>query len=107
MRLYGLLGGKYVSMCEACGKVEACSPGKFILDLLLDAIWWNLGVFAQTFIVSLKLLYLIYMLNRILSISKAPPPPPRKETLNYNLQPSESIGHPCECMFIGVQDPCE
>ena len=29
MRLYGLLGGKYVSMCEACGKVGACSPGKF------------------------------------------------------------------------------
>ena len=40
MRLYGLFGGgegggggKYVSVCKACGKVGglgACSPGKFL-----------------------------------------------------------------------------
>ena len=67
MRLYGLLegqvricmqsmwqtrgvqGGKYVSVCKVCGKLgesRACSPGEIlILDLLLDTIWWNLGLF--------------------------------------------------------------
>ena len=47
MRLYGLLGGgKYVFMCKACGKLRASArgacPGKW--SLLIDAIWWNLGL---------------------------------------------------------------
>ena len=81
MRLYELLAGKYVSVCKACGNLGG-SGGMFpreilILDLLLDVIWWNLGLFLREhklpFIVSLKVLQrveLIYMRNRILSISK-------------------------------------
>ena len=48
MRLYGLLGGRYVSVCKACSKVGGSGgmlPREiFILDLLLDTIWWNLGL---------------------------------------------------------------
>ena len=60
MRLYGLLGGKYVSMCKACGKLERSGgmlPWEILtLELLLDAIWWNLGLFLhKQFIVSLTL----------------------------------------------------
>ena len=38
-------GGKYVSVCKACGK-QGGSGGmlpweNLTLDLLLDAIWWN------------------------------------------------------------------
>ena len=42
-----LLGGS-VSVCKMCGKLGgACSPGEvLILELLLDAIWWNLGLFS-------------------------------------------------------------
>ena len=32
MGLYGLLGGKYISVCKVCGKLGGsgvCSPGKF------------------------------------------------------------------------------
>ena len=66
MRLYGLLGGggggKYVSVCKACGKLRGSGgmlPWEIlILDLLLDVIWWNLGLFSHKhnlpFIVSLK-----------------------------------------------------
>ena len=57
MRLYRLLeGGKYVSMCKTCGML---SWEILILDLLLDAIWWNLELFSHKHnlprIVSLKL----------------------------------------------------
>ena len=60
MRLHGLLdlwGAKLIFVC----KHVACSPGK-ILDLLLDAIWWNLGLFSHKhdlplIIVLLKPLY--------------------------------------------------
>ena len=57
-------GGQYVYVCKACGKVGG-SEGMFpweilILDLLLDIIWWNLGLLLHKhnspFIVSLKLL---------------------------------------------------
>ena len=49
MRLYGLLGGKYVSVCKACGKLGG-SRGmlpqeNLILDLLFGGIWDS---FAQT-----------------------------------------------------------
>ena len=55
-------GGKYVSMCKACGKlggVRGCAlPGSFDFGLLLDTIWWNLGLFLHkhrlSFIVSLQ-----------------------------------------------------
>ena len=56
MRMYELLGGgedKYVSVCKACGKVGGGggwghAPQEIlILDLLLGAIWWNLGLFAH------------------------------------------------------------
>ena len=69
---YELLAGKYVSVCKACGNLGG-SGGMFpreilILDLLLDVIWWNLGLFLHKhklpFNVSLKLLQrleLIYM----------------------------------------------
>ena len=61
MRLYGLLGGNYVVVCKACGKLggsgDMLPPGNFNL---LDVIWWNLGLFSHThnlpFIVLLKLL---------------------------------------------------
>ena len=42
-------GGKCASMCKACGKLggSGCMlPWEnLILDLLLDTIWWNLGLF--------------------------------------------------------------
>ena len=55
-----IVWGKYVSMCKACGKLrgsEGMRPRE-ILDLLLDAIWVNLGLFLhkQFTILSLKLL---------------------------------------------------
>ena len=42
-------GDKYISVCKACVKLGG-SGGMFpwkilIFDLLLDAIWWNLGLF--------------------------------------------------------------
>ena len=50
-------GGKYVKL----GGSRDMLPWEiFILDLLLDTIWWNLGLFSHKhklpFIVSLKLL---------------------------------------------------
>ena len=43
-------GGKYVFVCKACGKLGGpggmLSQEILILDLLLDAIWWNR--FTQT-----------------------------------------------------------
>ena len=50
--------------CAACGKLEGSGgmlPWEILIfDLLLDAIWWNLGLFSHkhnlSFIVSLKLL---------------------------------------------------
>ena len=55
MELYGLSGGgKQTFVCKACGKLwglGACSPREnLILDLLLDAIWWNLGLFHTNII---------------------------------------------------------
>ena len=65
------------SMWQSRGVRGHAPPGNLILDLLLDVIWWNLGLFLRErklpFIVSLKILQrveLIYMRNRILSISK-------------------------------------
>ena len=64
MRLYGLLGGQVhicvQSMRQTRG-VQGMLPWEIlILDLLLDTIWWNLGLFLHKhklpFIVSLKLL---------------------------------------------------
>ena len=53
MRLYGLLGGggRQVCICVQCvqearGVQGHVPPGNLILDLLLDAIWWNLGPFS-------------------------------------------------------------
>ena len=44
-------GGKYVcvqSMWQTRRGLGACFPGKFVfLDLLLDTIWWNLGLFSH------------------------------------------------------------
>ena len=64
-------------MWQSRGVRGHAPPGNLILDLLLDVIWWNLGLFLRErklpFIVSLKILQgveLIYMRNRILSISK-------------------------------------
>ena len=47
--LYGLLGGEH--LCKTCGKLGG-SWGMLlweilILDLLLDAICWNLGLFSH------------------------------------------------------------
>ena len=65
MRLYGLLGGGGGQVCIHVQSMwqtrggGGMLPGKFfLLDLLLDAIWWNLGLFSHTlpFIVSLKFL---------------------------------------------------
>ena len=67
MRLYGLLGGGgQVSICvqsmwQTRGVRGMLSREILVLDLLLDAIWWNLGLFFShkhnsPFIVSLKLL---------------------------------------------------
>ena len=44
-------GGKYVSVCKTCGKLGG-SGGKLpweilILDLLLDAVWWNRRLFSH------------------------------------------------------------
>ena len=64
MDYWGGGGGKYISMCKACGKLWG-SGGLLhweilSLDLLLDAIWWNLELFSHKhnlpFIVSLKFL---------------------------------------------------
>ena len=64
MRLYGLLG----ESAYLCAKYVAKKGGQggmlpreiLVLDLSLDAIWWNLGLFLHkhnlSFIVSLKLL---------------------------------------------------
>ena len=43
---------KYISVCKACGKLGE-SRGMFsweilILDLLLDPIWWDLGLILHT-----------------------------------------------------------
>ena len=52
MRLYGLLEGQahicVQSIWQTRGILGHAPPGKFlILDLLLDAIWWNLGLFSH------------------------------------------------------------
>ena len=56
-------GGKYISVCKACGKLGgpgACSPGEIlILDLLLYTIWWNLGLFLNKH--NCVIILLIYM----------------------------------------------
>ena len=57
-------GDKYVFVCKACGKLGGSGgmlPQEIlILNLLLDAIWWNLGLLLHKhnlpFIVSRKLL---------------------------------------------------
>ena len=49
-------GGKYVSVCKlpTCGKLEGSGgmlPWEIlILGLLLDAVWWNLGLFSHNII---------------------------------------------------------
>ena len=49
IRLYRLLGGKSVSVCKMCGKLGrfgSMLPREIlILELLLDAIWWDVGLF--------------------------------------------------------------
>ena len=56
MRWYELLQ----SMWQTRGVWEHAPPGNFGFEFLLDAIWWNLGLFLYKyklpFIVSLKLL---------------------------------------------------
>ena len=44
-RWYGLLGGQVLA-CKAPGKLEG-SGQILIIYLLLDTIWWNLGLFLQ------------------------------------------------------------
>ena len=46
MRLYGLLGGKYVSVCKACGKLGG-SRGNFVPFIRLNLVKSG-TVFAQT-----------------------------------------------------------
>ena len=46
MRLYGLLGGKYVSVCKACGKLGG-SRGNFVPFIRLNLVESG-TVFAQT-----------------------------------------------------------
>ena len=44
-------GGKHIFVCKTCGKLGGSGgmlPREIlILDLLLDAIWWNLGLFLH------------------------------------------------------------
>ena len=51
MRLHGWGGGgKHIFVCKVCGKLGGSGgmlPPLFELDLLLDAIWWNLGLFSH------------------------------------------------------------
>ena len=67
MRLYGLLGGggasMYIHMQSMWQTREVwrhAPPGNFDFGPLLNAIWWNLGLFSHKhnlpFAVSLKLL---------------------------------------------------
>ena len=50
-----IIGGrKYVFVCKACGKLGG-SGG--ILDLSLDAIWWNLGLFLHKYLLCHYKLY--------------------------------------------------
>ena len=64
MRLYGLLGRQvciHVQSMWQTGGVRGHAPLEIlILDVLLDTIWWNLGLFLHNhnlpFTVSLKLL---------------------------------------------------
>ena len=55
-------------VCKACGelgKSGGMHPWEIlILDLLLDAIWWNLGLFCASIYCVIKALYLIYMGKR-------------------------------------------
>ena len=48
-------GSKYVSMHKACGKLGGSGGGVLpqevlVLNLLLGAIWWNLGLFCTNII---------------------------------------------------------
>ena len=53
MRLYGLLGGQAHICVQSMwqtrgGGLGSCSPREIlILDLLVDATWWNLGLFSH------------------------------------------------------------
>ena len=54
MRWYGLLGGQ-VHMCvQSKGQTRGvrgyAPPRKLFFDLLVDAIWWNLGLFCTSII---------------------------------------------------------
>ena len=45
-----IIGGASTYLCKACGKLGGvrghAPPGNFVFfDLLVDAIWWNLGLF--------------------------------------------------------------
>ena len=55
MRLYGLLGGQVCICVQSMGQTRggpgACSPTEnLVFDHLLDAIWWNLGLFCTSII---------------------------------------------------------
>ena len=95
-----IIGGEYVFMCKACGQLGESGdmlPWEIlILDLLLDAIWWNLALFSHKhnlpLIVSLNPLYYWYTCKIEFSAhpreasqsqgGKCPLPPPiLKETL--------------------------
>ena len=51
MRLYRLLVGQIrihvQSMWQTRGVLRHAPLGNYSLDLLLDAIWWNLGLFSH------------------------------------------------------------
>ena len=72
-------GGKYISMCKICGKIggpKGMLPREIlILDLLLDTIWWNLGLFLHKhnlpcMYCAIKAFIIDVHVNRILSMSK-------------------------------------
>ena len=60
MRLLGQLRIRVKSMWQTRGSGGMFPQEILIFDLLLDAIWWNLGLFSHkhnlSFIVSLELL---------------------------------------------------
>ena len=66
MRLYGLLGGQVRICVQSMGGPGACSPREILFfDLLVNTIWWNLGLFFTSIIHHLLCHYSYYKrLNR-------------------------------------------